>query len=312
MTFNSKTKATLASLATVFMLSACDSSTDNEQSMTAFSLDFTAMSGVEEVTCDSTHSNLGTDGHYSVGVSDLRFYVSNVALYDQYGEAIEMTLDDGDFQLNHEQGFVGLVDLTSNESGTCAEGEVANSGGTARVNNVLTGMMLDTGVSKVTFDVGVPQAVMKDVISTSSAEAAPSPLNEMYWSWASGYRHFVMNFAINSHSGVEGAGYIHVGSKGCGGEGLLALEDKESCDFVNTAKVELDNFDPAINNVVIDVDALLADLVFSSTGGESVGVSCHSAGPDAQADCGPIFNNLGLSTEDGTATVSANKVFTSN
>jgi len=314
MKFNSKTKATLMSLATVFMLSACDSSTENKQSMTAFSLGFTAMSGVEEVTCDSTHSDFGTDGHYSVGVSDLRFYISNIAFYDQYGEAIEMTLDDSDFQLNHDEGFVGLIDLTSNDSGTCADGEVANSSGTERTNKKLTGMMLDTGVSKVTFDIGVPQGVMKDVISTSSAEDAPSPLNEMYWSWASGYRHFVMNFAIENNSGTQGGGYIHVGSKGCGGDGLLALEDKESCDFVNTAKVELDNFDPAINTVVIDIDELLADLTFGATDEETsietIGVSCHSASPDVQADCAPIFSNLGLSTENGSATVSANKVVT--
>jgi hypothetical protein len=40
----------------------------------------------------------------------------------------------------------------------------------------------------VTFEVGVPQHLMKTTIATSSAEGAPSPLGEMYWSWNSGIR----------------------------------------------------------------------------------------------------------------------------
>lgn len=305
-----KTKVTLLSLATVFMLTGCDSESENETSMTEFSLDFTALSNGETVSCDTSLTGFGTNEEYSVGVRDLRFYVSNVAFYDQYGEEIETTFDDSDFQLNHSEGFVGLIDLTDNATGTCIDS------GTERTNTALTGMMLDTGVSKVTFDIGVPQAVMKDVIATSSAEDAPSPLNEMYWSWASGYRHFVMNFAIENTSALTGEGFIHIGSKSCGDSGLLALENKDSCDYVNTAQVELTGFDPSMNTVVINLDELLTDVAFSSTNAETatetLGVSCHSASPDIQADCGPIFNNLGLSTDDGTASASNNKVVTFN
>lgn len=329
MKFSFKPQATLLSLATIFMLSACSSDMENESSMTEFSLNFTAMSGVEEVSCDTMLSGFGTEGHYSVGVSDLRFYVSNLAFYDQYGAEIGMTFNDNEFQLNHDRGFVGLIDLTSNGTGSCTTDAVANGEGTARTNKVITGMMLDTGVSKVTFDVGVPQAVMKDVIATQSAEDAPSPLNEMYWSWASGYRHFVMNFSIENMMGTKGEGYIHIGSRDCGDDGgLLALENKESCDFVNTAKVELDNFDPNMNQVVIDIDNLLANLAFSASMSEhgshsststdddmtmdAPSVTCHSAPPAMQADCAAIFDNLGLDTEDGSATVSDNKVVTFN
>ncbi|PQJ55115.1 metallo-mystery pair system four-Cys motif protein [Psychrosphaera saromensis] len=255
-------------------------------------------------------SGFGADEEYSVGVNDLRFYVSNLAFYDQYGEEIEMTLDDSDFQLNHEEGFVGLIDLTSNTSGTCI------SSGTERTNAILTGSMLDTGVSKVTFDIGVPQAVMKDVIATSSAEDAPSPLNEMNWPWASGYRHFLMNFIIENTSALTGGGFLHIGSKGCGStDGLLALEDKDSCDFVNTPQVELTDFDPSINTVVIDIDQLLTDVTFSSISDddeatEQLSANCHSQSPTMQPNCAPIFSNLGLDTDDGTAVASDNKVVT--
>lgn len=305
MKLNLPIKSTLVSLATVFMLTGCDSSSDNEASMEAFQLNFSAMSGTEEVTCDTTSAGFGTNDEYSIGLKDLRFYVSNVTFYDEYGVAIESTFDDSEFQLNHEQGFVGLIDLTSNTSGSCLD-----AGGTERTNTMLTGMMLDTGVSKVTFDIGVPQAVMKDVINTSSAEDAPSPLNEMYWNWASGYRHFAMNFTIENTSALTGGGALHVGSKGCGStDGILALEDKDTCDLVNTPQVELTDFDPSINTVIINLDALLTDVAFSTTtdGEETLAVNCHSNNP-GQADCTPIFNNFGLDTEDGTATSSDNSV----
>lgn len=308
MKLNVPIKSTLVSLATVFMLTGCDSSTDNEASMEPFELNFKAMSSTEAVSCDTTSTGFGTDGEYSIGLKDLRFYVSNVTFYDEYGVAIESTFDDSDFQLNHEEGFVGLIDLTSNTSGSCD----GVDGSTERTNTMLTGMVLDTGVRKVTFDIGVPQAVMKDVINTSSAEDAPSPLNEMYWSWASGYRHFLMNFTIENTSALTGGGALHIGSKGCGStDGLLALEDKDTCDFVNTPQVELTDFDLVNDSVVIDLDALLTDVAFSSTdaetGTEKLSVNCHS-NTAGQADCTPIFNNFGIDTDDGTATASDNSV----
>ncbi|NVK23503.1 MAG: metallo-mystery pair system four-Cys motif protein [Gammaproteobacteria bacterium] len=323
-------KTLLLPLTTLALLTGCESDTENQDSMTPFTLNFSAVSGSEQVSCDSTFMGFGHEGHYSVSVSDLRFYVSNLAFYDQYGEMIEVNLDDSDFQLNHEKGSVALVDLTSNSSGSCANDAIQYAEGTARTNSMITGMMMDTGISKVTFDIGVPQSLMKEIIGTSSAEDAPSPLNEMYWSWASGYRHLVMNFAIENMSGHKGEGYLHIGSRGCGSDGLLALENKDSCDFINTPKVELNNFDPTVNTIALDINALLADLPFtaSMSGGHGShsenehsentdmmtpmpSVTCHSAAPSMQPDCGSIFANLGLNTDDGSATAASNSVVVS-
>ncbi|MEO9946537.1 MbnP family copper-binding protein [Paraglaciecola sp.] len=299
----------LAAIAATSMLSACggsSSSTDDNNAVAeAFSLDFKAMSGVEEVNCDTMFTGYGSDASYSLGVSDLRFYVSNIKFYDQYDVEIEATLDENEFQYQSEQGFVALIDLTGNSSGTCA---LESLTGTARTNTEITGTYLDTGVAKVSFDLGLPQAIMKDVIATTSAEDAPSPLNEMYWSWASGYRHFVMNFAIEDTNGESGEGYLHIGSRNCTGDGLLALETQDECDFINTPKVELDNFDPAVNTVVVDIESVLADVAFSSTseGVTTTGVSCHSAPSSVQADCGPIFVNFGISAETGDSLAADN------
>lgn len=317
-------RSLLLSATAVATLSACslDSETETGEQFSPFSLNFVAQSGGETIDCDAMAMGFGTDGHYAVGVSDLRFYVSNLQFFDQYDAPITINLDDNEFQLNHEQGAVSLIDLTSNTSGTCTADAIEHSEGTARTNHVISGSMLDTGVHRVTFDIGVPQAVMKQVIATQSAEDAPSPLNEMYWSWASGYRHFVMNFAIENMHGNLGEGYIHLGSRGCGSDGLLALENKETCDFVNTPSVELNNFDLVNDQVIINLDDLLANLSFAPAMGghgshnadsdmemmDKPSVTCHSASPEMQPDCGPIFANFGLSTETGSADSANNMV----
>lgn len=314
----------LSIAAAVFALSACSDSSETEiedtQQMTPFSLNFAAQNGDQPVTCDSILSGFGSEGHYSVSVSDLRFYVSNIQLFNLDGELISATYTDNDFQLNHEAGFVGLIDLTSNSDGACQDDAIAYSEGTARTNNVISGEMIDTGLTKITFDIGVPQAVMKSVISATSAEDAPSPLNEMYWSWASGYRHFVMNFAIENMAGTTGEGYIHIGSRGCGDDAILALENKDSCDLVNTPKVELNNIDINNQTVTLDLSKVLQNLAFKAemSGGHgnhssnemimnAPSVTCHSASVEAQPDCGPIFANFGLNTEDGSAASAANE-----
>ncbi len=115
-------------------------------------------------------------------------YVSNVRFYNAEGEEVAVTLDENEFQYSGATGQASLIDLTKNSEGTCANSAIAFAEGTARVNDVITGTTLVDSVSRVSFDVGVPQALMKDMIATTTPEAAPSPLNEMYWSWATGYR----------------------------------------------------------------------------------------------------------------------------
>lgn len=321
---NKVSQLMVASLATAALFGCDSSSSSNERPVeqaTPFQLNFTAMAGGETVSCDTQLSGFGMHGHHMIGVSDLRFYVSNIKFYNQDNELIDLTLDDNDFQLNHEAGFVALVDLTSNTSGTCdVEGE-----GTERTNSVISGSVMDTNVSSIAFDIGVPQAVMKQVIATTSAEDAPSPLNEMHWSWASGYRHLVLNFKIEDMQAMQGDGFVHIGSRGCGDDGLLALENKDQCDFVNSPTVMIENFDLFNESVVLDLSQILSGLMFTTHDMDGHGehsdhsddettmampaVSCHSAPSSMQPDCGPIFTNLGLTAEDGTASAASNAAF---
>jgi hypothetical protein len=171
-------------------------------------------------------------------------------------------------------------------------------------------------VTRISFDVGVPQAVMKDLINTTTAEAAPSPLGEMYWSWATGYRHFVFNFAVVDGEGASGDGYLHIGSTNCAAEGELALENQDECGFINTPKVELDGFDLAAGVVTVDVGRAVEGLDFLSPIydpktfeiiGEGPGVECHSS--PVQPHCETIFSAFGVDIADGSSDPEQDAVF---
>lgn len=280
----------------------------NQTEMESFSLNFIAKSADVDVNCDTMITGLGSDGTDSLYIRDLRFYISNLRFLDDAGMPLDIQLDSNDFQYNSEAGSVALIDLTSNTSGACDAGE---GEGTARTNNHITGVMADAAVASISFDIGISQAVMKDVINSSSAEDAPSPLNEMYWSWASGYRHFVFNFQVMDTLGTFGEGFLHIGSRGCGGDGLLALENKETCDFVNTPTVVLDGFNLDFDSVTVDISEALAGVDFRIAAQEgeqdSPGVSCHSS--PMQEDCAPIFSNFGIDMASGSASAQTNAVF---
>lgn len=281
----------------------------------AFRLAFAAQADGKPVDCTTEITGLGPDGGARVGLSDLRFYVSNLKLWDGSGAEVAATLDQNDFQYRNGDDQVSLIDLTGNTAGTCVGSAVAFAEGTARTNDAIVGTTLVERVKRVTFDVGVPQRMMKNVIKSGTVEAAPSPLNEMYWSWATGYRHFVLNVAVTTATG-KGDGYLHVGSRDCGPEGGLALDDREACTFVNTPKVSLDVSNFGKDVIAIDLRAIFKDLDFKApiydpktfeVIGEGAGIECHSA--PSQPHCSAIFSRFGLDLATGVATPSAGVLF---
>lgn len=309
-------KYLLLGLSAAALLTGCGSDDAETPEPRAFALSFAAVANGEHIGCEDTVDGLGPDGADSIGISDLRFYVSNLKLWDASDKEVPVTLDENDFQYSSEAGEVALVDLTSNTKGTCAGNAIAFAEGTKRTDDSVTGTTLVDSVKRVSFDIGVPQAVMQDVIANHTPEGAPSPLAEMQWTWATGYRHFVMNFAVTDAEGKTGDGYAHVGSRDCGPADGLALEDRERCDFVNTPQVSLDAFDLDENVVTLDVPAVLAGLDFISPVynldtfeiiGEGPGVECHSS-PE-QPDCPALFDHFGLDIASGKAKASRNVVF---
>ncbi|MCB0323276.1 MAG: metallo-mystery pair system four-Cys motif protein [Bdellovibrionales bacterium] len=309
-----------ASLLAAASLPACSGGGGSSRSEVA--IQFMAVHAGAEVTCDTPIAGMGTDGATTVGMGDLRFFVSNVRLFDAAGQEIPSELIANDFQYTDETGSVALVDLTGNASGFCTDSAIAFSEGTARVNNQVVLDAQSSDVASIRFDIGVPQALMKNVLSTYSAEDAPSPMGELHWSWAGAYRNFVLNFTVQDANGAPGEGYVHVGSRDCGGNGVVALTDRDACGRLNTPQVELAHFNPTTDTVAVDVGELLHGLSFVTTLydseppfnpiGQGVGAACHSAPVSAQPDCGPVFANLGVDASNGLSSASLNRVFSSN
>lgn len=296
-------------------LIGCDDTEEPSVQTQPFALQFVATAEGAPVGCTDTIEGLGPDGAFSVGVSDLRFYVSNLRFEDASGNPVPLALDSNDFQLTDDAGTVAMIDLTGTSDGTCGNAAIAFPEGTARTNPEVVGTTAIDQVARVRFDVGVPQDLMRSVIAENTEEAAPSPLNEMFWSWASGYRHFVFNFAVMRSDGEAGDGYLHVGSRDCGPADGKALSDRDACSFVNTPQVVLEDFDLVNGRVQIDLTALLAQVSFVApiydpetfeVIGEGPGVACHSS--PMEADCGAIFGAFGLDMMDGSASAAANQV----
>jgi uncharacterized repeat protein (TIGR04052 family) len=309
-------KSWLFGLSAALCLVGCGSDGADSPAPREFALKFAAMAEGKHIGCEDRVEGLGPDGGDSVGLADVRFYVSNLRLWDAAEREVALTLDENEFQYSSQVGQVSLVDLTGNSQGSCAGNAIAFAEGTKRTNDAITGKTVVEQVKGVSFDVGVPQAVMQDVIASHTPEGAPSPLAEMQWTWASGYRHLVMNFTVSDARGRTGDGYAHVGSRDCGPADGLALEDRPRCDFVNTPQVTLENFDLEQGVVTLDVPRLLADLLFIAPVydletfeviGEGPGVACHAS--PAQLDCAKLFEHLGLDMGAGTAKASANVVF---
>lgn len=299
---------TLASLgAAALVATACDSSSPED--LDPFTLNFAAVYQGNAVGCGSVLSGLGAGSTVSVELSDLRFYVSNLKFYNEAGDELTVELASNAFQYNSADGNVALIDLTSTTGGACGGAGLSAPEGTARTNTVITGQSVPAEVHSISFDVGIPQHLMKTILATRTDADAPSPLAEMHWSWAYAYRHFVMNFTM-ADGGTPGEGYVHVGSTGCGGDGTRAMTDRDVCDLVNTPTVHYDHFHMT-DTVAVDVGAVLANLDFQveqSMGGPLVpGVATHSM--PMQPDTPIIFGNFGLDAMTGVATAATNAVF---
>jgi uncharacterized repeat protein (TIGR04052 family) len=284
----------------------------------AFSLGFVARSGGKTVGCGDTLTGLGKDAKSTASINDLRLYVSNLRFFDADGKSVDLSLDKNEFQLQDSAGSASLIDLTSNEVGACNPDNFAESEGTKRVHTALTGSTFVDKVASIKFDVGLPQALMKKVIANNTAEGAPSPLNEMSWGWAGGYRFFVWNVVVNKDADAaqSGTGYVHVGSTGCSASfEVNALSDRDQCARLNTPAVALTQFSLASNSVTIDLDAIVKKLDFVAetyddkfqVNGTAPGVACHSG--ETAADCPDVFDAFGVSFATGVSDAAKNVVF---
>ena len=237
-------------VALLFAGSACS------PSRTDIQLDFVATWNGETIRC----------GKGAVQLSDLRFYVSDLAVTDAKGveHAVLMT-SDGRWQ----QDNVALIDL-ENAAGACANGD-------SEMRSVITGTTTAAGISAVQFVVGVPFSQ-----NHANPLLADAPLNDsaMHWHWRSGYKFLRAGVATGDDSF-----WLHLGSTGCEG----TVQNITSCASPNRVAVDLSGFSPENDRIAIDLSALFAnvDLQDGSPG------DC-SSGP-SEENCTMPFSALGLS-----------------
>lgn len=232
------------------------------------SLRFAATFGDQPLACDSAATE--------PALTDLRFFVHDVALLRQDGSAVPVALSpEGPWQ----SADVALVDL-ENGSGACLNG-------TPAVHATVEGEVPAGSYSGLRFALGVPAR-----LNHADPLLAEAPLDRstMHWHWRSGYK-----FMRAGYRSDDDGFWLHLGSARCHG----TIGDLRGCDEPNRAHVELDGFDPARDLVAVD----LAVLFESALHGDGVVQSCQM-GPD-ESDCGPVQRALGLDPDTGESVAPA-------
>ncbi|MDA0182207.1 metallo-mystery pair system four-Cys motif protein [Solirubrobacter phytolaccae] len=248
---------------------------------------FAGVAGDEPVACGTPIEGLGTTAQ-AAQLQDLRFFVSEVALITRGGKAVPLKLaKNSAYRVTRDGIGVTLIDL-ENGTGSCAVD------GTPGTNAIVRGTVPAGKYVGARWTVGVPFA-----LNHTDAPAMPAPLNSaaMAWSWQGG-RKFT-KIELSDPGGATGSWvaktfFVHLGSAGCTGN--PATGQTVSCANANRGSVRLKKFNPAKQQVAVDVKTLVAGSDITVNGGNAPG--CMSAPTDPE--CAGVFKAFGVS---GTQTV---------
>ncbi|WP_156129074.1 MbnP family copper-binding protein [Chitinibacter sp. ZOR0017] len=290
-------KTTLAvSLGLIALLSACGGAGDTAPVATptpvptaaptpapqAVNIQFVAKAGTEAVKCGTPITSLGNPST-AAQLQDLRLYLSNVVLLTADNREVPLKLASNEWQ-NSEVALIDLEDGT----GSC-------SGGTSATNAKVSGEVPAGSYTGLKMTVGVPSSLNHTDYATASA---PMNVQAMAWSWQSG-RKFA-KIEVTDPQGVAGSWtaktfMVHLGSTGCTGN--PATGATTTCTSSNRMDVKLSSFNPATQNVVIDLQTLLATSNVMINGGGAPG--CMSGKTDPE--CPAIFSALKIDLNAGTS-----------
>jgi uncharacterized repeat protein (TIGR04052 family) len=265
-----KVATTLVAVCALVGTGCGDNGGSNNQAVT---IEFSAKVGAEDFVCGNTYDGLGTSDN-SLELTDFRFFVQDVKLKNAAGDYVPVELETNPWQ-------TGTVTLLDFEDGC---GEV----GSVETNTVVTGTVPAGDYDGIRFQMGVPFD-----LNHENPAIAPSPLNldTMQWNWRGGHKFL----RIDTGSFSDTDWRMHLGSTGCDGDPVAG--GTTSCSNPNRPEVEFASFDPAMNRVVADFAALVAGSALDEDQVPPVG--CMADPPDS--DCGPLFENLGLSFDGSTA-----------
>lgn len=294
-------KIILLALSTAFM--GCNTtSTPASSEMSSVNIKFKAQMNGQDVDCGKTYENIGTTKS-KVSLTDFRLYLSNVRLIDDKDKEVKLTLNQ---DKKWQTGDLALLDF-ENKTSDC-------SSGTADINKEIVGKIPKGTYKAIKFNVGVP--FDKNHQDPTKAES-PLNLTSMFWVWNSGYKFIRLDLKT---TGLPQGYFLHLGSTACMSDMSSGMHVKHEvevdsnattppsmCKNPNRPEITLTNFNFEKDNIVLDVDSLLADSNVD-TNQDKTPAGCMS-GTDDQ-DCKAVFNNLGLDFE--TAKSNGQKFFRVN
>jgi uncharacterized repeat protein (TIGR04052 family) len=220
------------------------------------SVPFATQFGGRVLTCQ--------DSPKGVALTDMRFYVQDPQLVNARGERVSLALDEDRWQ----QADLAFLDLE--------DGAASCINGTAALNVSLRGTIAADDYKGLEFYIGVP-------FDRNHADplAAVAPLGDpaMHWHWRAGYKFL----RAGIETGNDGF-WLHLGSAGCEGK----VRDIKSCRYPNRVKVQLPDFVPGRDGIVIDLEQLMLDTDLE----DDVPTDC-SSGP-AETACAAPFESLGI------------------
>lgn len=247
---------------------------------------------------------------------DLRFFISNVLLWDAAGHAVPLMMTDDTYQSKN----VALMDFGRN---TAATGQPASC--TTAYHTAITGNVVPGTYTGISFTLGVPvrsadmttklnHSANTQAVASAAAASAPtaafanpvSPLDTvanpgMTWNWQGGRKFTKIEFKTTTPAKKFAAGAVasnpvfnvHLGSTGCSGNPVAGNDT--ACTNPNRLGVKLAAFNTAADTVKFDLAALFANADVTYEGGGAPG--CMSGTTDPE--CTGIFKSLGLSLSNG-------------
>ncbi len=289
------------------LLTACGGGGDSVDTTPAgplaVEIRFATVAGSTPVNCGTASiTDLGSTN--AIGrLRDARFYISNVALVRADGTEAPLTLPANDnWNATSATDRITLVDL-EDRTGACE--------GTPETNPSVKGTVPAGNYVGVKMTLGVPLS-LNHSNQGAGLDVTPAVVNNaahpgMAWSWAGGRKFAKIELAdvlAAEPAGTPGKWTapvfnMHLGSVGCTGSNPAAGQ-VDACAAANRVALNLAAFNPATQQINLDLRALLANN--NATVNVSGPSGCMSGGSDFE--CTEVFRALQLGF-DGAAPAGA-------
>jgi|SaaInl8_200m_RNA_FD_contig_41_1318305_length_2998_multi_7_in_0_out_0_1 uncharacterized repeat protein (TIGR04052 family) len=270
---------TMAAATTLLLLSGC-SEEDDKTEVTKAVVEVPATKEVKiyfSPEVENRAINCASNFHVGSGeanatLKDFRMFISEVALLNESGKKVDVTLDQNDWQYEN----VALLDFEDGTAG-CAE-----SGNTPDLRAYISGKVPEGIYSNVAFTLGVPKVINHN----KYPDVKMLNHSKMDWGWQNGRK--FMKLEVVAQSENAKAWNFHLGSTDCSED--ATDESGISCNQSNRVSVVLDNFNIEMDTVKMDLGSLFQSSDVAINLGEKPGCMSFQKDPD----CEQIFSRLDL------------------